>query len=213
MRKSGFEDFTSSCWVSSNSPPSFHRQRPTERDRSPGGIPAAAAAAGIGDCFRSGSKFCPDKLQPPPSEEWVRGGRCVRSGWRGPEWRRLHVELRERESRERDITCAHLSVGRNVEKGKSSARRRHTFTRPPSSLPPLSPLSLSPPRSLITDMSANERSTRALKEILQNPGNDTCADCGAPGRTEVDFKNHWLWRGRGEKENRPDFDPQPWGCG
>ncbi|XP_038568678.1 arf-GAP with dual PH domain-containing protein 1 [Micropterus salmoides] len=28
-------------------------------------------------------------------------------------------------------------------------------------------------------MSANERATRALKEILQIPGNDTCADCGA----------------------------------
>ncbi|XP_071393731.1 arf-GAP with dual PH domain-containing protein 1 isoform X1 [Centroberyx affinis] len=29
-------------------------------------------------------------------------------------------------------------------------------------------------------MSANERATRALREILQNPGNDACADCGAP---------------------------------
>ncbi|XP_019215865.1 arf-GAP with dual PH domain-containing protein 1 isoform X1 [Oreochromis niloticus] len=29
-------------------------------------------------------------------------------------------------------------------------------------------------------MSANERSTRAFREILQKPGNDACADCGAP---------------------------------
>ncbi|KAK5925865.1 hypothetical protein CgunFtcFv8_021487 [Champsocephalus gunnari] len=29
-------------------------------------------------------------------------------------------------------------------------------------------------------MSANERATRALREILQNAGNETCADCGAP---------------------------------
>ncbi|XP_026159913.1 arf-GAP with dual PH domain-containing protein 1 [Mastacembelus armatus] len=29
-------------------------------------------------------------------------------------------------------------------------------------------------------MTVNERATRALKEILQKPGNDTCADCGAP---------------------------------
>nr|XP_020473503.1 arf-GAP with dual PH domain-containing protein 1-like isoform X2 [Monopterus albus] len=29
-------------------------------------------------------------------------------------------------------------------------------------------------------MSTNERATRALREILQKPGNDTCADCGAP---------------------------------
>lgn len=52
----------------------------------------------------------------------------------------------EREREQRDITCAHLSVGRNVEKGKSSARRRHTFTRPPSSL--LSPPSLCLPLAL-----------------------------------------------------------------
>ncbi|XP_034044772.1 arf-GAP with dual PH domain-containing protein 1 [Thalassophryne amazonica] len=32
-------------------------------------------------------------------------------------------------------------------------------------------------------MSANERATRALKEILQKPGNETCADCGAPDPT------------------------------
>ncbi|KAM8773187.1 arf-GAP with dual PH domain-containing protein 1 isoform 1-T1 [Acanthopagrus schlegelii] len=29
-------------------------------------------------------------------------------------------------------------------------------------------------------MSSNERATRALREILQHPGNDACADCGAP---------------------------------
>lgn len=29
-------------------------------------------------------------------------------------------------------------------------------------------------------MNANERSTRALKDILQRTGNETCADCGAP---------------------------------
>ncbi|XP_056228897.1 arf-GAP with dual PH domain-containing protein 1 isoform X2 [Seriola aureovittata] len=29
-------------------------------------------------------------------------------------------------------------------------------------------------------MSANERATRALREIQQIPGNDACADCGAP---------------------------------
>ncbi|KAI3353472.1 hypothetical protein L3Q82_019998 [Scortum barcoo] len=29
-------------------------------------------------------------------------------------------------------------------------------------------------------MSANERATRAVREILQSPGNDVCADCGAP---------------------------------
>ncbi|KAK7930665.1 hypothetical protein WMY93_007060 [Mugilogobius chulae] len=29
-------------------------------------------------------------------------------------------------------------------------------------------------------MSSDSRSTRALKEILQRPGNDACADCGAP---------------------------------
>ncbi|XP_056266216.1 arf-GAP with dual PH domain-containing protein 1 isoform X2 [Pseudoliparis swirei] len=29
-------------------------------------------------------------------------------------------------------------------------------------------------------MSANERATRALREILLQPGNDACADCGAP---------------------------------
>lgn len=29
-------------------------------------------------------------------------------------------------------------------------------------------------------MSVNERAARALKEILQRPGNDICADCGAP---------------------------------
>uniref|UniRef100_A0A3Q2PDS5 Arf-GAP domain-containing protein n=2 Tax=Fundulus heteroclitus TaxID=8078 RepID=A0A3Q2PDS5_FUNHE len=28
-------------------------------------------------------------------------------------------------------------------------------------------------------MSTNERATRALKEILQRPGNNACADCGA----------------------------------
>uniref|UniRef100_A0A3Q0SPE1 ArfGAP with dual PH domains 1 n=1 Tax=Amphilophus citrinellus TaxID=61819 RepID=A0A3Q0SPE1_AMPCI len=29
-------------------------------------------------------------------------------------------------------------------------------------------------------MSANERATRAFKDILRRPGNDACADCGAP---------------------------------
>ena len=33
-------------------------------------------------------------------------------------------------------------------------------------------------------MSANERATRALREILQHPGNEACADCGAPGEME-----------------------------
>ncbi|CAL1602559.1 unnamed protein product [Knipowitschia caucasica] len=32
-------------------------------------------------------------------------------------------------------------------------------------------------------MSADSRSTRALKEILRCPGNDVCADCGAPDPT------------------------------
>lgn len=36
---------------------------------------------------------------------------------------------------------------------------------------------------LKTEMSANERATRTLREILQNPGNDACADCGAAGKT------------------------------
>lgn len=36
----------------------------------------------------------------------------------------------------------------------------------------------------LAEMSANERSTRAFREILQKPGNDACADCGAPGRLE-----------------------------
>lgn len=34
----------------------------------------------------------------------------------------------------------------------------------------------------LAEMSANERSTRAFREILQKPGNDACADCGAPGK-------------------------------
>lgn len=98
------------------------------------------------------------------------------------------MELRERERAERHYLCALVCW---TERGKGEVERtEETHLYAPSLLPPLSPLSLSPPRSLITDMSANERSTRALKEILQNPGNDTCADCGAPGRTEVDFKNH-----------------------
>lgn len=37
-------------------------------------------------------------------------------------------------------------------------------------------------RDLNAEMSTNERATRALKEILQKPGNDVCADCGALGR-------------------------------
>lgn len=32
-------------------------------------------------------------------------------------------------------------------------------------------------------MSVNERAARALKEILQIPPNDVCADCGAPGKS------------------------------
>lgn len=36
---------------------------------------------------------------------------------------------------------------------------------------------------LKTEMSANERATRTLREILQNPGNDACGDCGAAGKT------------------------------
>uniref|UniRef100_A0A3B3TZ45 ArfGAP with dual PH domains 1 n=2 Tax=Poecilia latipinna TaxID=48699 RepID=A0A3B3TZ45_9TELE len=34
-------------------------------------------------------------------------------------------------------------------------------------------------RDLNAEMSTNERAIRALKEILQKPGNDVCADCGA----------------------------------
>ncbi|MEQ2224755.1 Arf-GAP with dual PH domain-containing protein 1 [Ilyodon furcidens] len=34
-------------------------------------------------------------------------------------------------------------------------------------------------RGLYAEMSTNERAIRALKEILQKPGNDACADCGA----------------------------------
>ncbi|MEQ2195459.1 Arf-GAP with dual PH domain-containing protein 1, partial [Xenoophorus captivus] len=34
-------------------------------------------------------------------------------------------------------------------------------------------------RGLYAEMSRNERAIRALKEILQKPGNDACADCGA----------------------------------
>lgn len=37
---------------------------------------------------------------------------------------------------------------------------------------------------LNTEMSANDRATRALREILQNPGNEVCADCGAPGKKQ-----------------------------
>lgn len=29
---------------------------------------------------------------------------------------------------------------------------------------------------------------RAIREILQKPGNDACADCGAPGKLEKDVK-------------------------
>lgn len=36
---------------------------------------------------------------------------------------------------------------------------------------------------LTAEMSVNERATRTLREILQNPGNDLCADCGAPGKS------------------------------
>lgn len=40
-------------------------------------------------------------------------------------------------------------------------------------------------RDRYAEMSANERSIRALKEILQKPGNDVCADCGARGKLKT----------------------------
>lgn len=81
-----------------------------------------------------------------------------------------------------EATCADLSAPQVGEWNPS----RHTFpcffwlfTAPSKSLP------LSESGGItdqLAEMSANERSTRAFREILQKPGNDACADCGAPGR-------------------------------
>lgn len=35
-------------------------------------------------------------------------------------------------------------------------------------------------------MPGNERVSRLLKIIIQKPGNDACADCGAPGKLKCD---------------------------
>ena len=40
-------------------------------------------------------------------------------------------------------------------------------------------------------MSSNERSVRELRELLHKPGNDTCADCGAPGECEQHRGRSW----------------------
>lgn len=81
-----------------------------------------------------------------------------------------------------EATCADLSAPRVGAWNPS----RHTFpcffwlfAAPTQSLP------LSESGGItdqLAEMSANERSTRAFREILQKPGNDACADCGAPGR-------------------------------
>lgn len=52
-------------------------------------------------------------------------------------------------------------------------------------------------------MSLRERAARTLRDIQKTPGNEVCADCGAPGESR-----HFTWLCAGaEDDTRPNLVP------